>query len=257
MYVLFAWFTASRISNNDNNGLTIICPYNVALNYRVYKYSSDYMAGIDATEDDDALALHVYDSIILDNNTHMDNFIRMDINFINTTTSSDTLILNLAITGDYNVYKNDLKYASIISNIIQFKFALYSYTEDDGTIHTINNTISETNDSTIFSTCETYFSSLNSASKFVTVNNSSSSTGVTRASDSINVTLSSNTYFASGFTGLSSCVFYIQYGYDEDLVDYWTTYGDSTLSVSDIGSSGVKEFINDLEKIEINMESDS
>ena len=141
-----AWFTAAK-TNNASNMQVQMYTHELDMSYRVYKYSDDEKAIINATGRDDALSLQEYDSVF---------------EFRNANTP---IIIEFAITGmdlgeNIPVYIDALCNAAstvynakLISNIIELKFGVF-------------NSITSSDPTTIYNSALMYFNSIESI-KFV------------------------------------------------------------------------------------------
>ena len=122
----YAWFVASRV-DTANNMQVQMYTHELDMSYRVYKYSDDDKAPINATHLPDALSLVEYDSVIKSRNE-------------NTPIIIEFLITGMALDENIPIYINTHcnetnATTHFLSNIIELKFGVIdSITSEDANV---------------------------------------------------------------------------------------------------------------------------
>lgn len=187
----YAWFVVTK-TNTANNLQVQMYTHELDMSYRVYKYSDDDKAPINATGLPDALSLVKYDSVIKSRNE-------------NTPIIIEFLITGMALEDNMPIYISthcNETYATTnyLSNIIELKFGIIeSIISDDANI--------------VYNTATSYFNDI-SGVKFRQQNN-------TKVQDVV--------YTITNYNVSSALRLYIQLDYSEELIDTFEfTLSDST-----------------------------
>ncbi len=134
----WAWYTAMH-QNNASGFSVVIYTHELDMSYRVYKYSDDEKAIINATGHNDALTLQEYDSVLTERN-------------VNTAILIEFAINGMALNDNLPIYvnshcTNNSKTAKVISNIISLQFDVIP-------------TITSNDPTTIYNQAVTHFNSV-------------------------------------------------------------------------------------------------
>lgn len=177
------------------------------LNYAVYKYDDELAEGVDATEDDDALSLSPYDSIIVSKNEYTPIIIKLIL--------SGELNGGAGLTFRITCGESDLN-KDVLSNIISVNIG---YIEMDSI---------EPKD--IYEDAKVYFAeNKNTKKTFVALNDNTTPDDKTKEM-SIDFDLS---IFSSHIVD-NSLTFYVEIDYDADLIaekDYSASFADLETNV--------------------------
>ncbi len=134
-----------------------------------------------------------------------------------------------------------------ISNVIQFKCAVYSHTVGDTTTVDITS-IDESSAATIYSTASTYFDTVSSYDSFVNIASTTSgdTTTYTYTKPSTKLQILSSDAFAEN---CDSCVLYLELDYNPKLIQHYLdvdTYSTEGSSLDLITSGNQVSFSSDL-----------
>ena len=134
---VLAWFVAAK--NNQASGMQVqMYTHELDMSYRVYKWSEDEKAIINATGRNDALELRDYDSVITDRNHHLPIIIEF---LVTGVALGDNIPLEISTEcGDTTTTNH------VLSNIISLKFGVFTLNSSDA--------------ATIYNTATTNFTSI-------------------------------------------------------------------------------------------------
>lgn len=123
-----AWFTAAKV--NDASDMQIqMYTHELDVSYRVFRYDDDEKAGLDVTNNVDALKLPDYDSVITSRNEHTPIIIEFTISGMSLNEETP-IYLNTHCT-------NSTLDAYVLSNIIELKLDYGMATIDESSASTI------------------------------------------------------------------------------------------------------------------------
>ncbi len=180
--VAYAWLAMNTETNSS--GMQIeVQQHMINLEYTVYKYNKDTLAGYDATEENDAFELAPYDSIILSRNEHLSIIVKLVID-------GQIIIDNNPIAINLFCSETSIT-ARSLSNVLEFKIGLFTINSSDA--------------NTIYTTAETNFESITNSISFV-------ENGVKNTEAAITV----DSY--SSYVSDSKLTLYIQFNYNQELV---------------------------------------
>ena len=244
----YAWFTASRALSVSISNVSCYDPTIKNISSEFYRWNEDLLRGeIILDSEAQTFKLEEYDSFILSRNEKIDKIIRVTIDHI-APLENDMYISLKANCGSNSIFDNNKYVNKQISNIIQFQaFLAYNVNQNNEKTE-INTNVNEESDDAIFSSVHTYFKSETIKDEFTTfvdiktdVNNPTkeASKKIKFCDESILIP-----------QGTVSSVFYIDYTYNTDLVDFYFDNSDVDKDVGLITGS-VIEFLDDIENISI------
>ena len=253
-----AWFTAKQTVDNAVDDITAVDASDLSIDYKVYGYDeTNAQAGVCKTDDPesfpDPLALSDYDAFISSRNKYTNILVRVEIDFSASTANKNVLLTINCDSTDYTETKtgDDGKTTTSvidkISNVIQFKCAVYSHTVGDTTTVDIAS-IGETSAATIYSTASAYFDTVSSYYSFVDIASQTSgdTTTYTYTKPSTKLQILSSDAFAEN---CDSCVLYLELDYNPELIKHYLdvdTYSTEGSSLDLITSGNQVSFSGDL-----------
>ncbi len=204
-----AWFSAAQNVSDGADGFGIGRGDISITSYSIIKYDWNGKAAIDATEEEDPLALNAYDCIFTSRNSYNSIYVYVTLD----AASTGTLNLATSCTGDLYA---DSAIASYVSNVVGFKAVSASE---------VSLSYDGTNPASFYESAQTAFASVSDTTFITSADSTLSKSTSIALIDDIEITE----------TGSFSIIMEIDY--DADLL---TQYFDSNnLSISDIGLSDV------------------
>ena len=247
----YAWFTANRALSVLISNVSCYDPTVKNISSEFYRWNEDKLQGEKIKNK--TFILEEYDSFILSRNEKIDKIIRVTIDHI-APLENDMYISLKANCGSDSIFGDNNYVNKEISNIIQFQaFLAYNVNQNNEKTE-INTNVNEESDDAIFSSVHTYFKSETIKDEFTTfvdiktdVNNPTkeASKKIKFCDESILIP-----------QGTVSSVFYIDYTYNTDLVDFYFANSDVDKDVGLITGS-VIEFLDDIENISIHFSESS
>ncbi len=244
-----AWFAAKRTVDNAVNDITAIDASGLSIDYKVYGYDeTNAQAGVcksdDPTTFPDPLALSDYDAFISSRNKYTNILVRVEITFSASTANKGILLTVNCSSTDYTKTetkdgKTTTSVIDNISNVIQFKCAVYSHTIGDATTVDISS-IDETSAAKIYSTASEYFDTVSTSYSFVNIASTTSegTTTYTYTKPSTQLQVLPSTTFAEN---CDSCVLYLELDYNPKLIEHYLdvdTYSTEGASSLDLITQG-------------------
>jgi len=226
-FVTFAWFIAKNNIDSNADQISVVAGSDVDIDHTLYAYDENAKAGV-ITED---FSLQQYDSFILERNVYACKILRVEV----TGSSSSSFTVEIPCSGSFTTKSQKDQdrdiVASNISNIVSFKYLVKSDYPS----------IDETNAATIYSTAKTAFDGISTSKSFVTV-------GASIATSQKNDTIRFSNINLNASTGKQ--VIYIEYNYDETLVDFFYQNSDASApSVDSIQENEIIDFAADISTI--------
>ncbi|MCQ2771681.1 MAG: hypothetical protein MJ238_00170 [Bacilli bacterium] len=203
----FAWFTANQRADNSMGQITAISDDPLDVDFELYEYDEDNRSGriaVDKEKTGDRFALPQYDTFIKDRNVHNNKILRMEIISKGDTSSDTTFNVDIPSNGDFTDSNDHV--CNNMSNIIGFKYFLKH--------DSIAGALDETSASTIYDSAFDIFDTIDTSFSYVTV-----SDGV--GTKAIDKTIHLRNLDIDETADDKITVLYIEYFYDETLVDYY------------------------------------
>ena len=255
----YAWFSATRAVNVAVSNVSCYDPTVKNISYEFYQRNENTLEGeLVDSKSTNPFILDEYDSFILSRNEKIDKIIRVTVDHI-APLEKDMNISLKANCGNAEIFdKNSLDKKIVdrkISNIIQFQaFLAYNVNENNEKTQ-INASINEESADTIFSSSHSYFKSeiyKNEISTFIDISTNANSP-TKEASKNIQFCDKSITIPQ----GTISSVFYVDYTYNPDLIDFYFANSDVDKDVGLITGGNVINFDDDIETISIHFSESS
>lgn len=266
----FSWFRINKNTTGDGMKIKVFADVDlVDFDYTLYKYDFDLKEGVAFTEENVNLSLNKYDNYIRERNINNNNIIRLEVSlpFSKAAAEGDRDIyvsINCSkseVGSYYDAHMDDTRtrthddangfkydsdghtyYCNNISNVIQFKCFVSEYTTIDGVRKVKEPTLDETTDDTTYKTATNIFDSMKDSEKCF-IDDSEKDDSIVVSSSNIPSTA-------------SNLVFYVEYNYNEDLVDEFL---ENTEFFSGQGTSifdgSIIKFNKDVEVIRISSSS--
>lgn len=218
-FLTFAWFTANQKVDNGMNNITAISDDPIDVSFELYEYDEDNLTGriaVDSTTTDESeneitlsrFALPQYDTFITERNTYNNKIMRIEVTSKGEVDSSTKFALDIECTGSFteNV-SGEEKVTRNMSNIIAFKYFLRHELSDSSLLN-------ETTAGNIYDSSYSIFSGITTSYSYVSVE------------DNVGTKVSNNKISLPALDIDENdenhvTVLYLEYFYDENLVDYY------------------------------------
>lgn len=230
-FLTFAWFTAKQRADNGMNNITAVSDDPIDIDFEIYEYDEDNLTGrvaVDSTTVDEEsneisvsrFALPQYDTFIPERNTYNNKIMRIEVTSKGEVDSTSKFSLDIKCTGSFtqNIAGED-KVTRNMSNIIGFKYFLRHELADQSVLN-------ESSAGSIYDDAYAQFSSITTSYSYVTVVNN---VGSKVSDNKIALPLMD----IDENDAEHKTVLYLEYFYNEDLVDYYFEHSTDSKPTAD------------------------
>ena len=243
----FAWFTANQRADNSMGQITAISDDPLDVDFEIYEYDEDNRTGRiavdkietleDGTEKETSrFALPQYDTFITERNTYNNKILRMEILWKSAADSSTTFSLDIPCSGDFTSKVDGVdKVTKNMSNIIGFKYFLR---------HDLDVELDESTAGKIYDSAYSVFDGINDKVGYVNVD--SNKVGSKLNDKTVHL---SNLDVDENATD-NKTILYIEYFYDESLIDYYFDHSEDSKPTADNLASTAISFNCDILRFE-------
>ena len=235
--VTLAWFSATRDIDRGADNLTVKNSQSLHIEYDMYRYNPETKAGeLLSPYDPDKYMLDEYDSFIINRNQFINRIVRVDVTFLEEVTARTRLNINIPCVSAYKDTSGNI--INNISNIIQFKMFITYYYDADGNVvygtDDVGDVVNESNNNDLYKSANSYFKALSHGYTFVTNHTKSMTLDIFTNVVPINA---------------KSCTMYIEYNYNDNLVDDFYNSGEAGRDVSALSNGEPVHFGADIQYI--------